>query len=158
MIQNNTIVIQKKQFGIGVFKMSAMLSRPQSINLRMVCKNYVIIVAADTLVPCAPMSPAAMYWQKGKYASFSHGKVRIIIIWNPGGRCFVNDNWNVFPLMKIKKIQIQILLTCVFSDPVNNKTVLVQIITCWWTHDKPLSEPMIVGFTDAYFCHSASVI
>ena len=43
------------------------------------------------------------------------------------------------------------------KDQINNKQVLVQIMAWGGTGDKPLSEPMVAQFNDAYRRHSASV-
>ena len=45
-----------------------------------------------------------------------------------------------------------------FKSPIDNVPELVQIIAWRPTGDKPLSEPMMVGFTYAYMRHSASMI
>ena len=37
---------------------------------------------------------------------------------------------------------------------INYKPVLVQIMAWRWTGNKPLSEPMMAEFTDAYLYHS----
>ena len=50
-------------------------------------------------------------------------------------------------------ISISISLKFVPKGPVDNKTVLVQIMACCKTGDKPLSEPMLTQFTDAYMRH-----
>ena len=43
------------------------------------------------------------------------------------------------------------------KGPINNIPVLVQIMAWGRPGDKPLSEPMLVKFTDAYICPSASM-
>ena len=40
---------------------------------------------------------------------------------------------------------------------IDNKPALVQIMAWRWSGDKPLSEPMMALFIDAYMCHVASV-
>ena len=39
------------------------------------------------------------------------------------------------------------------NGPTDNNPVLVQIMACRGTGDKPLSEPMLTQFTDAYMWH-----
>ena len=54
-------------------------------------------------------------------------------------------------------ISIKISLNIVPDDPNNNIPALVQIMVWRRLGNKPLSEPMMVLFTDAYMCHSASM-
>ena len=63
-------------------------------------------------------------------------------------RIFLNENiW----------IPMQISLKFVPKGSINYIPVLVQIMAWRRLGDKPLSEPMMVSFTDAYMRHSASV-
>ena len=57
---------------------------------------------------------------------------------------FVNEN---------DDIPIQISLKLVPRSPIDNKTVLVQVMAWRRTGDKPLSEPMLTHFTDACMRH-----
>ena len=57
---------------------------------------------------------------------------------------FLNEN---------DKIPIQISLKLVASSPIDNKTALVQGMAWRRTGDKPLPEPMMTQFTDAYMRH-----
>ena len=41
----------------------------------------------------------------------------------------------------------------VHEGPIDNKWALVQVMAWRWTGDKPLSEPMLTQFTDAYMRH-----
>ena len=52
-------------------------------------------------------------------------------------------------------VLIQTSLKFVSTGPINNKPALDQIIAWCRTDDKPLSEPMLAWFTDAYMRHSA---
>ena len=54
-------------------------------------------------------------------------------------------------------ISINISLKFIPNAPMDNIPVLVQIMAWRRLGDKPLSEPMMVLFTDAYMCHSASM-
>ena len=56
-------------------------------------------------------------------------------------RIFLNEN---------VKILIQISLQFVPRGPIDNKSALVQVMAWRRTGDKPLSEPMLTSFTDAY--------
>ena len=58
--------------------------------------------------------------------------------------------WNVY-------ISIKISLNFVPRGPVDNIPSLGQMMAWHRSGDKPLSEPMVVYFTDAYMRHSASM-
>ena len=51
------------------------------------------------------------------------------------------------------RISIKISLKFVPKCPINNIPVLVQILAWRRPGDKPLSEPMLTRFTDAYMRH-----
>ena len=51
------------------------------------------------------------------------------------------------------KIPIQISLKLVPRSPIDNKPVLVQVMTWRRTGDKPLPEPMMTQSIDAYMRH-----
>ena len=53
------------------------------------------------------------------------------------------------------KIPIQISLKLVPRSPNDNKPALVQVMALCWTGDKPLPDPMLTQFTDAYMRHLA---
>ena len=57
---------------------------------------------------------------------------------------FLNEN---------DSIPIQISLKFVARCSIDNKPALVQVMAWHWTGDKPLSEPMLFRFTDAYMRH-----
>ena len=50
-------------------------------------------------------------------------------------------------------ISIEISLKFVPKGPIDNKSALVQVMTWRPTGDKPLPEPMLTQFTDAYMRH-----
>ena len=50
-------------------------------------------------------------------------------------------------------ILIRISLKCVPKGPTDNNPVLVQLMAWRRPGDKPLSEPMLTQFTDAYMWH-----
>ena len=51
------------------------------------------------------------------------------------------------------KIPIQISLKLVPRGPIDNKPALVQVMVWRQTGDKPLPEPMMTQFIDAYIRH-----
>ena len=54
-------------------------------------------------------------------------------------------------------ILIKISLKFVPKGPIDNDPALVKIMAWRRIGDKPLSEPMLALFTDAYMRHSASI-
>ena len=61
-------------------------------------------------------------------------------------RCiFVNEKFCI-----LIRISVKFVLMC----PINKIPALVQIMTWCWIGNKPLSEPMVTRFTDAYMQHS----
>ena len=54
-------------------------------------------------------------------------------------------------------ISIKISPKYVPMGPIDNKPALVQVMAWHWTGDKPLSEPMMAQFNDAYMRHTASM-
>ena len=50
-------------------------------------------------------------------------------------------------------ILIKISLKFVPKGPIDNKPALVKIMAWRWKGGKPLSEPMLTRFTDAYMWH-----
>ena len=56
-------------------------------------------------------------------------------------------------LNKNGRIPIQISLKFVPRSPIDNKPALVQAMAWRRTGDKPLPEPVITQFTDAYMQH-----
>ena len=61
---------------------------------------------------------------------------------------FLNEN---------DRIPIQISLKLVLRSPVDNKPALVQVMAWRQTGDKPLPEPMMTQFIDAYTQSSATI-
>ena len=51
------------------------------------------------------------------------------------------------------RILIVISLKCVPKGPIDNNSALVQVMAWLRTGDKPLPEPMVTQFTDAYMRH-----
>ena len=62
---------------------------------------------------------------------------------------------NAFPWMKIYEFRIKISLKFAPKGPINNILSLVQIMAWCRPGDKPLSEPTMTQFTEAYVRHSA---
>ena len=55
------------------------------------------------------------------------------------------------------KILILISLKLISRSPIDNKPALVQVMAWRGTGDKPLSEPMMVRFTEAYIRHQGEL-
>ena len=66
-----------------------------------------------------------------------------------------DDNFKCIFLIENDKFPIS--LKFVPRSPIDNNPVLVQVTAWCRTGDKPLPEPMVTRFTDAYMRHSASV-
>ena len=63
---------------------------------------------------------------------------------------------NIFKCMFLNenvKIATKILLKFIPKGPIDNKSALVQVMAWRRTGDKPLPEPMLTQFTDAYMWH-----
>ena len=64
------------------------------------------------------------------------------------------DNiFNCIFLNENDKIPIQISLKYVSKSGIDNKPALVQVMAWRRIGDKPLSEPTLIQFTDAYMQH-----
>ena len=59
--------------------------------------------------------------------------------------------------MHFHEWQIKISLKFIPKGPIDNKSSFVEVMAWRRTGDKPLTEPMLTQFTDAYLRHSASV-
>ena len=64
-----------------------------------------------------------------------------------------DDIFKCIFLSENDRIPIQISLQFVPISPIDNRVELVQVIAWRRTGDKPLPEPMITQFTDAYMRH-----
>ena len=64
-----------------------------------------------------------------------------------------DDIFNCILLNENDRIPIQISLKYVPRTPVDNMPVVVQVMAWRWTGDKPLPEPMMTRFIDAYMRH-----
>ena len=73
------------------------------------------------------------------------------------GRHFTDDILKCIFLNENAWIPIKISLKFVPEGPINNISALVQIMAWRRIGDKPLSEPMMTQFNDAYMRHSASM-
>ena len=69
------------------------------------------------------------------------------------GRHLANNNFKCMFLNENDKILIRISLKFVPRSPIDNKPALVQVMAWRRIGDKPLSEPMLTQFTDAYMRH-----
>ena len=61
---------------------------------------------------------------------------------------FVNENF---------RISIKISRKFVPEGPIDNKSALVRVMAWRRTGDKPLPEPMLTQFTDAYMRHKGEM-
>ena len=73
------------------------------------------------------------------------------------GRHFPDDIFKYIFLNENLWISIKISLKFVPKGPINNIPALVQVMAWRRPGDKPLSDPMMVKFTNAYMRHSASI-
>ena len=73
------------------------------------------------------------------------------------GRHFPDDIFKWIFLNKNAWISINMSLEFVPRGPINNIPTFVQVMAWRRTGDKPLSEPMMTQFNDAYMRHSASM-
>ena len=64
-----------------------------------------------------------------------------------------DDNLKCIFLNENDRISIQISLKFVPRSPIDNKSALVQVMAWLWRGDKPLLEPMLTHFIDAYLRH-----
>ena len=64
-----------------------------------------------------------------------------------------DDIFNSIFLNENDRIPIQTSLKYVPRIPTDNKPALIQVMACRRTGDKPLPEPMLTRFTDAYMRH-----
>ena len=89
----------------------------------------------------------------------SHTTQAIINTLRPrqNGRHFADDIFKCNFMNENVWIPIKISLKFVPEGPINNISALVQIMAWRRIGDKPLSEPMMTQFNDAYMRHSASM-
>ena len=69
------------------------------------------------------------------------------------GRHFADDTFKCIFVNQNSCNLIQISLTFVLNGPIDDKPALVQVMAWHRTGDKPLHEPMLTQFTDAYTWH-----
>ena len=69
------------------------------------------------------------------------------------GRHFLDDIFKCIYMNRKSCILIQISLKFDPNGPTDNKSVLVQVMAWCRTGDKPLPEPMLTQFADAYIQH-----
>ena len=73
------------------------------------------------------------------------------------GSHFADDIFTCIFFIENCCILIKFSLKYVRRGPIDNNPALVQIVAWRRSGDKPLSEPIVVLFTDAYMGHSASM-
>ena len=93
-------------------------------------------------------------WNRWWDAVKSHG-TSIINTLRPrqNGRHFTNDIFRGIFVYERFCILIKISLKFVPKGPIDNNSALVKIMTWHQIGNKPLSEPMLTRFTDAYMWH-----
>ena len=69
------------------------------------------------------------------------------------GHCFAADIFRCIFMNENIWLSINISLKFVPKVQINNVPALVWIMACHQTGDKPLSEPILVKFADAYMRH-----
>ena len=69
------------------------------------------------------------------------------------GRHLADDIFKCIFLNENDRTQIQLSMKYVPRSPINNEPALVKVMAWRWTGDKPLPEPMMTQFDDAYMRH-----
>ena len=69
------------------------------------------------------------------------------------GHHFTDDIFKCIFMNEKFHILIQISLKFVLNIPIDSKSAMVQVMAWRRTGDKPLTEPMVAEFTDAYMQH-----
>ena len=69
-----------------------------------------------------------------------------------------DDNSNCIFLNKHTRIPIRISLKCVLTGPTDNTPAFAQVMAWHRIGDKPLPEPMLTQFTDAYKRHEGVML
>ena len=69
------------------------------------------------------------------------------------GRLLADNIFKLIFLNENDRILIKISLKLVPKGPIDNKPALVQVMAWRRTGDRPLPEPMLTQFTDAYMQH-----
>ena len=72
---------------------------------------------------------------------------------NKMGAILADKNFKCILLIEKDRIPIRISLKFVPMTLIDNKPALVQVMAWRRIGDKPLSEPMLTRFTDAYMRH-----
>ena len=103
----------------------------------------------------------------GKNNQLGHNFVHVAtaqLSWYAQNTHFPRTKWppfaNIFKYILMNEnfcVMIRISLRFVINCPIDNKPTLVQVLAGRRTSDKPLPEPMINKFTDAYMQHYGEV-
>ena len=96
-----------------------------------------------------------MKMPSAKWQPFFFSGLNILTYW--GWDKMAEDNFQCIFFKENVCILIPISQKFVPKGPVDKNPPLVQIMAWCQTEDKPLIEPMMLWFTDAYMHHSASV-
>ena len=118
------------------------------------CKRHFSIINEILRHISAPMEG-----HDPKRVAFIIHMVWLIITLKPRQNChhFADDIFKCIFLNDSLWISLKISLMCVPKVRINNISGLVKVMAWRRSSDKPLSEPMMVWFTDAYMRHPASV-
>ena len=79
-----------------------------------------------------------------------------VIIWSPSGQYSYHFSDDIFKSIFMNEkfcISIQISPKFVPKNPIDNKSALDQVMVWRRTGDKPLPDPMLTQFTEAYMRH-----
>ena len=89
------------------------------------------------------------------YVAVNEGSTHLLthLPLDKNGHHFADNIFKHIFLNENIRIAIQISLKFVPEGPVDNKSALVQVMAWRRTGDKPLSEPMLTQFSNAYLRH-----
>ena len=76
-----------------------------------------------------------------------------VMNWDKMAEILVDDNFGCIFLNENDRIPILISLKFVPRSPIDNNLAMVQVMAWHPIGDKPLSEPMVIRFTDIYMRH-----
>ena len=103
--------------------------------------GLLFIVAAYHVILCHQLNKSIYFYL---FNSFFPGQ---------NGRYFSEDIFKCIFMNENFCILIQISLTFVPNGLIDNSRALVQLLAGRQTYEKPLPEPLLIQFTDAYMRH-----
>ena len=125
------------------------IGKPCVAQSRTFPENEVSTIAADALAPSIARSSTTIVLTPQDKLSLSLTHLPL----DKMAANLADDIFKCIFLNEYNRIQIQISLNLVPGSPIDNKPALVQVMAWCWTGDKPLSEPMLTQFTDAFMWH-----